>query len=95
MVSTSELSQALTLVQSIRPVAIILDILMSDMDGWSILQALQLRSDIAEIPVIVCSVISDPQLASALGASASLSKPLSRLELLGVLKQFASSRTWA
>jgi CheY-like chemotaxis protein len=73
--------------QEVRPAAIILDVLMPGMDGWSVLQALRATPDLAHIPVIICSVINDPELAAALGAAVSLKKPLSRLELIEALKQ--------
>jgi CheY-like chemotaxis protein len=74
-------------VQEICPAAIILDVLMPGMDGWSVLQALRATPEVAHIPVIVCSVINDPELAKALGAAVSLKKPLSRLELMEALQQ--------
>ncbi|MCC6455897.1 MAG: response regulator [Caldilineaceae bacterium] len=74
-------------VQELRPSAIILDVLMPGMDGWSVLQALRATPEVAHIPVIICSVINDPELATALGAAISLKKPLSRLELVEALQQ--------
>ncbi len=81
--------------RSLHPAAIILDLLMPEVDGWSVLQALQLSPDTRDIPVIVCSVVDDPELATALGAAASLKKPVSRLELLGTLKRVARPRSAA
>jgi CheY-like chemotaxis protein len=74
-------------VQELRPAAIILDVLMPGVDGWSVLQALRATPELAHIPVIICSVINDPELATALGAAASLKKPLSRMELMEALQQ--------
>jgi CheY-like chemotaxis protein len=71
--------------QELRPAAIILDVLMPETDGWSVLQTLRATPELATIPVIICSVINDPELAAALGAAASLKKPLSRLELMEAL----------
>jgi len=71
----------------LQPAAIILDVLMPEVDGWTVLQSLRATPQLAHIPVIICSVINDPELALALGAAASLKKPLSRLELIEALHQ--------
>lgn len=71
--------------RELQPDAILLDVLMPEVDGWTLLQALRATPDLARIPVMICSVINDPELAQALGASAALPKPLSRLELLDAL----------
>jgi len=67
--------------------AIILDIMMPEADGWQVLQALKLDQRCCDIPVIVCSVVDDPELCLALGASIYLTKPVSRLALLQALGQ--------
>jgi len=64
------------------PDLILLDILMPDTDGWSILQRLKSYPETRSIPVLVCSVLSQPQLALALGADAVLQKPIGEEELL-------------
>ncbi len=66
--------------------AVVLDIMMSDSDGWSVLQCLKLAPQTQHLPVIVCSVLNDPDLAQALGASAYLVKPVSRSALLRTLR---------
>lgn len=70
-----------------RPNAIVLDIMMPELDGWTVMQALRLDPDTSSIPVIICSVVHDPGLAAALGASACLAKPVTRLELIGALRR--------
>ena len=62
---------------------------MPEEDGWAILQYLQENSSTAEIPVVICSVLSQPQLALALGAKEVLQKPISREELLATVRRFA------
>lgn len=71
----------------LRPAAIILDIMMPQRDGWTVLQSLRANPDTAAIPVLVCSVFYDPGLAQALGASECLKKPISRLEFLSALER--------
>ncbi|MHB0874783.1 MAG: response regulator [Anaerolineae bacterium] len=70
-----------------RPDLIILDIIMPGIDGWSIIKALREHPDTAHTPLVVCSVLEDPQLAEALGASAYLKKPVTQGELLSALNR--------
>jgi len=67
--------------------AIILDLMMAEASGWDVLQALKLDPRTGDIPVIICSVLQDRELAEALGAVAYLTKPLARLDLLQALRQ--------
>jgi CheY-like chemotaxis protein len=75
------------LAQELHPDVIILDVMMPEVDGWQVLQTLRTNLHTSTIPVIICSVISDPQLAASLGASGSLSKPVSRDDFLLVLRK--------
>lgn len=75
-----------------RPDLIILDIIMPGVDGWSIIKALREHPDTAHTPLIVCSVLEDPKLAEALGASAYLKKPVSQGELLSALNRALGRR---
>ena len=81
--------------QELRPAAIVLDVLMPEMDGWSVLQELRTTPEVAHIPVIICAVINDPELAQALGAAASLKKPVSRMELLEALDRATTGHSAA
>ncbi len=75
-----------------RPDLIILDIIMPGIDGWSIIKALREHPDTAHTPLVVCSVLEDPKLAEALGASAYLKKPISQGELLSALNRSLGRR---
>lgn len=86
-VIVSDAGQVEAYILSLQPAAIVLDILMPELDGWSLLQQIKTDPKTGSIPIIVCSVINDPALATALGANASLKKPLSRLELIGTLSR--------
>lgn len=95
VVTVQRLSDIAETAVSLRPAAIVLDILMAEVDGWTLLQVLKTDPRVAQIPVIVCSVINDPELARALGASASLVKPLSRSDLLEALERVTAGRSEA
>jgi len=79
--------EGLQLAQEMLPNAIVLDVMMPKMDGWELLQRLRNHSYTADIPVIICSVINNPDLAYSLGASLFLPKPVSRDDVLNALRQ--------
>jgi CheY-like chemotaxis protein/transposase len=77
--------EGLHLAQELLPDAIVLDVMMPGMDGWELLQRLRAWPQTANIPVVICSVINDPDLAQSLGASSFLPKPVSRDDVLDAL----------
>jgi CheY-like chemotaxis protein len=79
--------KGLQLTQQALPDAIILDVMMPEMDGWEFLQRLRTHPQAATIPVIICSVFNDPELAYSLGASLFLPKPVNRNQVLAALHQ--------
>jgi len=72
----------LQIIEQLQPDAIILDVMMPGIDGWEVLQRLKTRRETQFVPVVICSVINDPELAFALGASRYLPKPVTREALL-------------
>jgi CheY-like chemotaxis protein len=77
--------QVLEMARQLQPLAITLDVMMPTTDGWEILQALQADPDTGHIPVIVCSVWDEPELAFSLGAADFLKKPITQKDLLQAL----------
>ena len=76
--------------RSERPNVITLDVLMPSMDGWSVLSALKADPEIADIPVVMLSVLDDRSIGFALGASEYLTKPLDRERLVATVRRFAT-----
>ncbi|MEN6480035.1 MAG: response regulator [Anaerolineales bacterium] len=70
-----------------RPDVVLLDILMAREDGWDVLRHAQSSPTTANTPIIICSVLSQPNLALALGAFAVLKKPISEQELLAAIER--------
>jgi Amt family ammonium transporter len=68
-----------------RPTIIMLDVMMPREDGWEVLMALKAEATTRDIPIIVCSVLTEPQLATTLGAAAYLPKPVTQEALLQAL----------
>ena len=79
-------ASGLSLARDIQPDAVILDVMMPNMDGWEVLQRLRNHPDTQHIAVIICSVFDDPELAYALGASSFLSKPVNREDFIEALR---------
>lgn len=69
-----------------RPQVILLDILMAKEDGWDILRYVRSEPATADIPIIICSVLSQPELALAMGASSVLKKPISEHDLVAAIE---------
>jgi CheY-like chemotaxis protein len=79
---------ALTLAREWRPDVVTLDVLMPRMDGWAVLTALKSNPELAEIPVIIVTVLADRGIAVSLGAADFLIKPVDRARLAATLRQY-------
>jgi signal transduction histidine kinase/CheY-like chemotaxis protein len=73
---------------AIKPAAITLDILLPDLDGWEVLTRLKRESATSEIPVVVVSVVDNPELGMALGALDYFVKPVPANDLINRLNRF-------
>jgi CheY-like chemotaxis protein len=62
---------------------------MPNMDGWSVLTALKADAELADIPVIMLTMLDDRNLGFALGASEYLTKPVDATRLVSVLRRHA------
>ncbi|MCH8080664.1 MAG: response regulator [Proteobacteria bacterium] len=79
--------EGLELAKQLNPMAITLDVLMPEMDGWEVLQALKADPDLAEIPVVMCTVVDDEQHGFSLGVADYLTKPIDPKRLQRVLNK--------
>jgi CheY-like chemotaxis protein len=68
--------EGLRLAREVRPDAITLDIIMPDLDGWSVLRALKDDPDLRGIPVILVTMLREREMGYALGATDFLNKPI-------------------
>ena len=80
---------ALTMVQKVRPAAILLDVMMPQVDGWTVLSALKRDPGLAAIPVIIVSMLDERPLGLSLGAAEFLTKPIDRSQLVETVRQHA------
>jgi signal transduction histidine kinase/CheY-like chemotaxis protein len=73
---------------ALKPAAITLDILLPDLDGWEVLTRLKREAATSEIPVVVVSVVDNPELGIALGALDYFVKPVPANDLINRLNRF-------
>jgi len=78
--------------KSTQPEVILLDVMMPEMDGWSVLNSLKTDPDLASIPVVMTTMVENRKLGFALGASDSLVKPLDRQQLNIVLAKYGDNK---
>ncbi|MEJ1996455.1 MAG: response regulator [Limibacillus sp.] len=80
--------EGLELAKRLNPSVITLDIIMPEVDGWDFLQ--QIKSDTATsaIPVIMVTMLDQPERGLALGASEYLTKPIDREMLKRLLASY-------
>jgi signal transduction histidine kinase/ActR/RegA family two-component response regulator len=83
--------EGLKLAKELRPTAITLDIMMPDLDGWSVLSALRQDPELADIPVIMVSIVDEHRRGIALGAAGYLTKPIDRERLHRLVSRFRAS----
>lgn len=80
--------EALAIAQKTSLRLILLDVMMPEQDGWEILQRLRAAPETRATPIIICSVLNEPEIASTLGASDYLPKPVTQDALLTKVEQW-------
>jgi hypothetical protein len=88
VVTAKDGEEGLALARRLRPALITLDVLMPGLDGWSVLQALKAAPDLAEIPVVMLTIVDEKNKGYALGASDYVTKPIDRERLRALLGRF-------
>jgi GAF domain-containing protein/CheY-like chemotaxis protein len=83
--------EGLRLVRELRPAAVTLDIMMPDLDGWTVLAAIKGDPALASIPVVLMSIVDQKNRGYALGAADYLVKPVDRSKLVETLRSICGS----
>ncbi len=84
--------EGLDLARRLKPSLITLDIMMPEMDGWTVLRRLKADPELEHIPVIMASIVADKDMGYTLGAVESLTKPIDRKLLLNLVNQYAGQQ---
>lgn len=79
------LARALELVAQAPPQIIVLDVMMPDVDGWQVLGQLRQHPTTRQIPIVICTILAQEDLARTLGANGFVHKPVSRSTFLAAL----------
>jgi len=87
LVGTKEPENALALAVELQPRLIVLDVMMPDLDGWELLAQLRHYPQTSTIPVLVCTVLPQRELALSLGASDFINKPVTRRAFRAALER--------
>ena len=85
-VSATNGKTGIELARQLRPDLITLDIMMPEMDGWSVLKTLKEDPDLKDIPVIMVSIVENKPMALDVGALDSLTKPIAWDRLLDLTR---------
>ncbi len=78
----------LELARVLRPRVILLDVMMPEMDGWSVLRALKADPALEAIPVVLSTFVHEPARGEALGAADLVPKPVEWDHLRSVMDRF-------
>ncbi len=88
VVTADDGQTGLQLAREVRPAAITLDVMMAGTDGWSVLTSLKADPEVADIPVVMLTMVNEKNMGYALGASEYLLKPINRERLIQVLQRY-------
>ncbi len=80
--------QGLEMAQRLKPAVITLDVMMPDLDGWAVLSALRANPELADIPVIIITIVDDKNVGFAIGATEYLTKPINWDRLSAILRKY-------
>ena len=86
-------TEALSKARELQPAAITLDIILPELDGWEVITQLKSDEATSAIPIVVVSVVDNPELGIALGAIDYFVKPVDSKELVRRLSQFDFKRS--
>src|SRR5262245_45211254 len=71
-----------------HPIAITLDVIMPDIDGWTVLAALRGDPELADIPTIMATIVDEQRHGMMLGAVGYLTKPIDREKLVDLIAKY-------
>ena len=81
-------AQGIQLAREMAPVVIVVDVVMSPMDGWSVLSKLKSDPKLAGTPVVMLSMAENREMGYTIGASQFVTKPFDIDILLRTVNQY-------
>ena len=79
--------EGLARARDLRPDAIVLDVMMPELDGWAVLTELKGDERTTGIPVVLLTILEQSEVGFSLGAVDYLIKPVQTSRLIGVLRR--------
>ena len=83
-------AEALATIRKTPPDVVTLDVMMPNVDGWSVLAEMKSDPALAHIPVIMLTIVDDRNLGWSLGASEYMTKPIDRERLVTLVHRFTN-----
>ena len=83
--------KGLALAKRLRPRAILLDVMMPGIDGWSVLTELKSDPELSGTPVVMVTSVDQRSLAASLGASDYMLKPVRWNRFRDVMERFRTA----
>jgi signal transduction histidine kinase/CheY-like chemotaxis protein len=93
VVAASSGEEGVRLAKQVNPLVVTLDVIMPDCDGWAVLNMLKADPELAEIPVIMVTVVDNEAMGFELGASNYLIKPVDRDRLAVLIEKHRAARS--
>lgn len=90
--STQNPRVGIEIMKASPPAAVILDVCMPQLDGWDVLAEMKKFESLANIPVIMVSMMDHEGVALKLGATAFVSKPIDRPAISRILKRHVAGK---
>jgi signal transduction histidine kinase/DNA-binding response OmpR family regulator len=91
VITAADGAEGLELARKFAPSVITLDVLMPGLDGWDVLKELKADPALAEIPVIMLTIVDESGRGYSLGASDYLTKPVDRTRMKQLLEKYRSA----
>lgn len=85
VIPVADARQTIALAQAHGAQALLIDVMMPDLDGWDLLAQVRHHPATQALPVAVCTILPQQELARLLGASHFLQKPISQERFLTAL----------
>jgi CheY-like chemotaxis protein/anti-sigma regulatory factor (Ser/Thr protein kinase) len=95
VVAAASGEEGLRLAKQINPMVVTLDVIMPHCDGWAVLNKLKADPELADIPVIMVTVVDNETMGIELGASNYLIKPVDRDRLADLIEKHRVARSSA
>jgi signal transduction histidine kinase/DNA-binding NarL/FixJ family response regulator len=92
VVAAASGEEGVRLARQVSPLVITLDVVMPGCDGWTVLKKLKSDSVLADIPVIMVTIVDNEAMGLDLGASNYLIKPVDRDRLAVLIEKHRTGR---